>query len=63
MIDGAGRVVAMALGVKTLPAQEPPARGRLKVVVTGGHPGDPEYGCGGTVARYSDLKLGLLCST
>lgn len=28
---------------------------RLKVVVTGGHPGDPEYGCGGTVARYSDL--------
>jgi LmbE family N-acetylglucosaminyl deacetylase len=23
--------------------------------VTGGHPGDPEYGCGGTVARYSDL--------
>src|SRR5579884_1685510 len=27
---------------------------RLRVVVTGGHPGDPEYGCGGTVARYSD---------
>jgi LmbE family N-acetylglucosaminyl deacetylase len=26
---------------------------RLKVVVTGGHPGDPEYGCGGTVARYT----------
>jgi LmbE family N-acetylglucosaminyl deacetylase len=25
------------------------------VIVTGGHPGDPEYGCGGTVARYSDL--------
>jgi LmbE family N-acetylglucosaminyl deacetylase len=24
----------------------------LKVVVTGGHPGDPEYGCGGTAARY-----------
>jgi len=28
---------------------------KLKVVVTGGHPGDPEYGCGGTVARFSDL--------
>src|SRR6266849_593427 len=28
---------------------------KLKVVVTGGHPGDPEYGCGGTIARYSDL--------
>jgi len=26
---------------------------KLKIVVTGGHPGDPEYGCGGTVARYS----------
>ena len=31
------------------------ARSKLKVVVTGGHPGDPEYGCGGTIARYSDL--------
>ncbi len=28
---------------------------KLKVIVTGGHPGDPEYGCGGTVARYTDL--------
>jgi LmbE family N-acetylglucosaminyl deacetylase len=27
----------------------------LKVVIAGGHPGDPEYGCGGTVARYTDL--------
>ena len=26
-----------------------------KVVVTGGHPGDPECGCGGTIARYTDL--------
>ncbi len=28
---------------------------RLKLIVTGGHPGDPEYGCGGTIARYTDL--------
>jgi N-acetylglucosamine malate deacetylase 1 len=28
---------------------------KLKVVVTGGHPGDPEYGCGGTIALFSDL--------
>ncbi|GAC1449410.1 MAG: PIG-L family deacetylase [Isosphaeraceae bacterium] len=27
---------------------------KLKVVVTGGHPGDPEYGCGGTIARFTD---------
>jgi len=28
---------------------------RLKVIVCGGHPGDPEYGCGGTVARFTAL--------
>ena len=27
---------------------------KLKVIVVGGHPGDPEYGCGGTVARYTE---------
>ena len=26
----------------------------LKVVVAGGHPGDPECGCGGTIARYTE---------
>jgi LmbE family N-acetylglucosaminyl deacetylase len=41
---------ALALGALC----EGPTR-KLKVVVTGGHPGDPEYGCGGTVARYADL--------
>jgi LmbE family N-acetylglucosaminyl deacetylase len=30
-------------------------RPRLKVVVAGAHPDDPESGCGGTIARYSDL--------
>ncbi len=34
-------------------AQAPPRK--LRVTVTGGHPGDPEYGCGGTIARYADL--------
>jgi N-acetylglucosamine malate deacetylase 1 len=28
---------------------------KLKIVIAGGHPGDPEYGCGGTAARYTDL--------
>jgi LmbE family N-acetylglucosaminyl deacetylase len=27
----------------------------LKVVITGGHPGDPEYGCGGTISRLTEL--------
>jgi LmbE family N-acetylglucosaminyl deacetylase len=36
-------------------ATEPVSKPKLKIIVTGGHPGDPEYGCGGTVARYTDL--------
>lgn len=30
------------------------APSRLRIVVTGGHPGDPECGCAGTIARYTD---------
>jgi LmbE family N-acetylglucosaminyl deacetylase len=49
----------LTIAETTLPSQSLPhpagSAGRLKVIVTGGHPGDPEYGCGGTVARYSDL--------
>jgi LmbE family N-acetylglucosaminyl deacetylase len=41
----------VAFGVAA--ADDPSAR--LKVIVTGGHPGDPEYGCGGTVARLVEL--------
>ena len=28
---------------------------KRKLVVAGGHPGDPEYGCGGTIARCADF--------
>lgn len=31
------------------------AKTKLTIVVTGGHPGDPEYGCGGTAARYAEM--------
>jgi len=31
------------------------AAARLKVVVTGGHPGDPECGCAGTISRCAAL--------
>ncbi len=30
-------------------------RRKIKVIVCGGHPGDPEYGCGGTIARLTQL--------
>ncbi len=42
-----------ALSEQSSGPEKPP--GRLKVVVTGGHPGDPECGCAGTIARYTAL--------
>src|SRR5581483_3747435 len=48
----AGTTLASAQAAKE-PARD--AAHRLKIIVTGGHPGDPEYGCGGTIARYARL--------
>jgi LmbE family N-acetylglucosaminyl deacetylase len=31
------------------------AESPLKIIFAGGHPGDPECGCAGTIARYADL--------
>ncbi len=53
---GTRREFLAGLAAAPLLAQTP----KLKVVVTGGHPGDPEYGCGGTVARYTDLGHGVV---
>jgi N-acetylglucosamine malate deacetylase 1 len=51
-------LLGQALSLGTLPgtgvSDDAPPRKR-RIVVTGGHPGDPEYGCGGTIARYTDL--------
>jgi N-acetylglucosamine malate deacetylase 1 len=45
-------LISTAAGV--LAESEPSsAKPKLKVIVTGGHPGDPEYGCGGTIARFT----------
>jgi LmbE family N-acetylglucosaminyl deacetylase len=41
----------LASGALSLSAQSGP----LKIVVVGGHPGDPECGCAGTIARWTDL--------
>ena len=49
-----GKVVASGGLAFAKPREDPPPP-RRKVIVTGGHPGDPEYGCGGTIARYTDL--------
>jgi LmbE family N-acetylglucosaminyl deacetylase len=50
-----GLGVAHAAESAALSAGEKSGTRKLKVIVAGGHPGDPEYGCGGTVARYTDL--------
>ena len=59
-ILSAGSMLAAtaAVGLRA-PASVRAAQGEsaagLKVVITGGHPGDPEYGCGGTISRLTDL--------
>jgi LmbE family N-acetylglucosaminyl deacetylase len=45
------RFIASATAIPAL-AQ---SHSKLKIVVAGGHPGDPECGCGGSIARFSDL--------
>jgi LmbE family N-acetylglucosaminyl deacetylase len=44
-----------ALGLVSAQADESTPARELKVVVAGGHPGDPEAACGGTMARFADL--------
>jgi N-acetylglucosamine malate deacetylase 1 len=43
-----------ASGLLSLPDQATSPQKKLRIVVAGGHPGDPECGCGGTIARCSD---------
>lgn len=54
-----GRSSVLAASVGALPlsvaeGQMAAAARRLNVVVVGAHPDDPESGCGGTIALYSD---------
>jgi N-acetylglucosamine malate deacetylase 1 len=46
--------VPFAAALAQRKAEDRPAA-RLKIVVAGGHPGDPECGCAGAIARYTDL--------
>lgn len=51
------RLAAMGLGGITIAPDlsvEYSSADKLHVVCVGAHPGDPEFGCGGTMARYSD---------
>lgn len=44
-----------ALSMHRQTRADPSPKKALKVVMNGGHPGDPEYGCDGTIARYAQL--------
>jgi LmbE family N-acetylglucosaminyl deacetylase len=57
---GVASVSAAALSLSSIKASviaqpSTPLSRALKVIVAGGHPGDPEYGCGGTVSRLTNL--------
>jgi LmbE family N-acetylglucosaminyl deacetylase len=57
MLTGAG-VVAGAAALNAVAQNScsvTPTIQKCKIVITGGHPGDPEYGCGGTIARFTAL--------
>src|ERR1700747_3118033 len=47
---------AAGIGLLSLPAllsAKPNTTEKLKIVCVGGHPDDPESGCGGTLARFT----------
>ena len=50
----AGATAARAsVGMASEAAPAERSRRKLKIVVSGGHPGDPEYACGGTIAKLT----------
>jgi LmbE family N-acetylglucosaminyl deacetylase len=49
-----GVAAGAATGLLSAGAGEGEAARKRKIVVAGGHPGDPEAGCGGTMARLAD---------
>jgi LmbE family N-acetylglucosaminyl deacetylase len=56
----AGGAVALGLPLADAPAADKETR-KLKVIVAGGHPDDPESCAGGTIARYSDEGHDVVC--
>jgi N-acetylglucosamine malate deacetylase 1 len=49
-----GVAAGAATGLLSAGAGEGEAARKLQIVVAGGHPGDPEAACGGTMARLAD---------
>ncbi|HEX4797172.1 MAG TPA: PIG-L family deacetylase, partial [Humisphaera sp.] len=51
MMGGVAAAAALAAPVGAFAADAPDHR--MRIVVAGAHPGDPEAGCGGLIARYA----------
>lgn len=64
-VAGLSGIAAAALPLAAEAGQEPQPGRRpdrlLKVLVAGGHPGDPEAGCGGTIARFTQEGHQVTC--
>jgi LmbE family N-acetylglucosaminyl deacetylase len=55
LIGAGGLTSGLVFGSRAIGAMDLAPEKKLKFIVAGGHPGDPEYGCGGTVARLTKL--------
>src|SRR5262245_47359542 len=53
--SGLSRRQLLALAVPMAVSCQDRSNAKLKIVCVGGHPDDPESGCGGTLARYAAL--------
>jgi LmbE family N-acetylglucosaminyl deacetylase len=60
LLTRSGIAAASVLPIATSAAESPPNRA-LRILVAGGHPGDPEAGCGGTIARFADQGHVVTC--
>lgn len=54
LLVGTGLIAAGGLATSVEAQTQSTEKNRLKVLVAGAHPDDPESGCGGTIARYAD---------
>jgi len=54
-LAGASQVLDSSVANAARQAPFDPQQKKLKIIVAGGHPGDAEYGCGGTIARFTEL--------
>ena len=52
---GTGHVLGSSMATAARQVPSDPQQKKLKIIVAGGHPGDAEYGCGGTIARFTEL--------